>query len=46
MLRLGQVLDLPDRFDDIPGNNGDLAVFECLDAIRSAVSSGEKLVHR
>ena len=33
----------PTRWSDDPGNNGDLAVLECLDAIRSSVRSGRKL---
>ena len=44
MLNLCRVLDFPERLDDVPGNNGELAVFECMDAIRSSVRSGQKLI--
>ena len=37
MLKLGRVLGFPTRLPDVPGNNGQLAVMECLDAIESSV---------
>ena len=43
MLRLDQVLEFSHRLPDVPGNNGQLAVWECLDELNHAITTGEML---
>ena len=43
MLQLSKVLGFPTRLPDVPGNNGELAVLECLDALESSVKTRRRL---